>query len=371
MMGKRTLGGALGLILFLGWVGAGSAEDSKVSITGFVDTYYSYNFNNPDSRFNKLHNFHFNDRQFSLSLAEVAFQKAPEPAGFRVDLDFGPTTDWVHSTEPTVPAGGTPKGMEVYKNIQQAYVSYKAANGVTFDMGKFVTHMGYEVIESKDNPNYSRSLLFAWAIPYYHAGFRANVPLGDKLYVNGYVYNGWNDVQDENNSLTLGAQVGFTPAKNLSIIQNWIGGKEGVAEDRRDVLDTVVNINLADNLLLGLNLDYGRAANGVSAGNDATYKGLAALLKVSLSDRLAVTPRYEWFDDADSFATGSATTLPLGTSVTLQEATLTGEYKFDKAMLTRLEYRRDWADVNVFDKEAGTNNVDSEQMVTLGVVYAF
>ena len=31
------------------------------------------------------------------------------------------------------------------------------------------------MIESKDNWNYSRSLLFAWAIPYYHFGLRSSL----------------------------------------------------------------------------------------------------------------------------------------------------------------------------------------------------
>ena len=36
------------------------------------------------------------------------------------------------------------------------------------DFGKFVTSAGAEVIEAKDNWNYSRSLLFVNAIPYLH-----------------------------------------------------------------------------------------------------------------------------------------------------------------------------------------------------------
>jgi len=37
---------------------------------------------------------------------------------------------------------------------------------------------GAEVIESNANWNYSRSLLFSWAIPYYHMGFRATETKG-------------------------------------------------------------------------------------------------------------------------------------------------------------------------------------------------
>src|ERR1035438_296348 len=41
-----------------------------------------------------------------------------------------------------------------------------------------MTSAGAEVIETNQNWNYSRSLLFAWAIPYYHFGLRASIPIG-------------------------------------------------------------------------------------------------------------------------------------------------------------------------------------------------
>ena len=46
------------------------------------------------------------------------------------------------------------------------------------DVGKFVTSAGAEVIETNGNWNYSRSLLFALAIPYYHMGVRTSMPVG-------------------------------------------------------------------------------------------------------------------------------------------------------------------------------------------------
>ena len=41
---------------------------------------------------------------------------------------------------------------------------------------------GAEVIETHSNWNYSRSLLFAWAIPYYHMGLRAVDARGQALH---------------------------------------------------------------------------------------------------------------------------------------------------------------------------------------------
>jgi hypothetical protein len=98
-------------------------------------------------------------------------QRSDSRGGFRVDLDYGPTATLVHSFEPTGEATGGD-----LQNIEQAYVSYlaPAGAGLQLDFGKFVTPAGYEVIETKDNWNYSRSLLFALAVPYYHLGLRAS-----------------------------------------------------------------------------------------------------------------------------------------------------------------------------------------------------
>ena len=57
--------------------------------------------------------------------------------------------------------------------------------GLQFDFGKFVSPLGNEVIETKDNWNYSRSLLFTLAVPYYHMGMRAIYSPSDKVMLAG------------------------------------------------------------------------------------------------------------------------------------------------------------------------------------------
>src|SRR4029079_1870297 len=130
--------------------------------------------------------------------------------GFRADLNFGPVTDMVHAFEPG--------GADVFKAFEQAYVSYLArvGKGLQLDVGKFVTPHGAEVIEAKDNWNYSRSLLFSLAIPYYHTGVRATYSLNDKVSVMGALVNGWNDFKDNNSGKTFGAQIALKPVAALS-----------------------------------------------------------------------------------------------------------------------------------------------------------
>jgi hypothetical protein len=75
-------------------------EPPKIEVTGFVDVYYTYNFNKFDPA---LRSFDVQHNAFSLSLAEIAFAKATSTdsrIGFRIDLDLGKTADLVAAYEP-------------------------------------------------------------------------------------------------------------------------------------------------------------------------------------------------------------------------------------------------------------------------------
>ena len=74
-----------------------------------------------------------------------------------------------------------------------------------------MTPAGAEVIENKDNFNYSRGLLFALAIPYYHMGFRVGYAVNDKVSVTGFLVNGWNNVSENNDAKTVGVSLGLKP----------------------------------------------------------------------------------------------------------------------------------------------------------------
>ena len=50
------------------------------------------------------------------------------------------------------------------------------------------------MIEAKDNWNYSRSLLFVNAIPYWHFGARTSMPVSKTDTIGFQLVNGWNNV---------------------------------------------------------------------------------------------------------------------------------------------------------------------------------
>ena len=181
-----------------------------IDFSGLIDGYHTRTSTTrmcrPGSGHERALQLQLQANQLSLNMAKLTMSHDPDPVGFRVDLGFGKAFDGIHSSEPSGSNG-------FLRNIEQAYVSVKSKKGYEADFGQFVTSAGAEVIESKDNWNYSRSILFAWAIPYYHFGLRTILPVSSHFTGGVQVVNGWNNVEDNNTGKTLGV-VGISPAKN-------------------------------------------------------------------------------------------------------------------------------------------------------------
>ncbi len=230
--------------------------------------------------------------------------------------------------------------------------------------------MGYEVIESKDNTNYSRSLLFAWAIPYYHTGVRIGYSLSPTFAATLHIVNGWNSVIDNNDSKSIGLMLTYTPLSTTSIILNLMGGHENLTTieyGARNVADLVVNHQLTDAFALGLNLDYGEAQ---TSSGLMIWKGAAIYGRYTLTDKTAFAVRGEIFDDPQGYALG------LGPKSDVKEITGTYEYKFADALLLRGELRDDFSNVPAFDKKAsstssGIGTETSQLTFLIGAVVMF
>jgi hypothetical protein len=325
------------------------AEPPRIDVTGFVDVYYLYDFNKVDPA---LRSFDVQHNAFSLSVADVALSKTPATdsrLGFRAELAFGKTADLIAAYEPE-------DGGEVGKHVLQAYASVLAGNKLQIDAGKFLTPLGAEVVASQDNWNYSRSVLFGYAIPFYHLGVRATLPVNDELTLAGYLVNGWN-----NSSVIHGdfPCVGFTatvkPSSRLTWIANYMGGTETEGDDARHIFDTTLTFTASPTVSVQGNFDYGK--NG-----DTSWWGAAAYAKLQVKPSWALVGRYEYLDDAD----GGFMTI----GQKAQTVTLTSDHQIAGALTVRLEYRGDFAEDSFFTDDKG-HKKDSQHAVLAGVVVTF
>jgi hypothetical protein len=340
-----------------------------VEVSGVVDGYYSFN-NNKVDMFTQGRAFDVRHNAFSLQLAKLTLQKAnskDSPLGFRVDLGLGETVDRIISVSDSSRNDAT-------KHVLQAYASYVApiGSGLTIDFGKMYTPIGAEVVETKDNFNYSRGFLFTYG-PYYHMGFRVKYAFNDKAALSGFLFNGWDNVFENNVGETAGKTVGFqlglTPNKKFALTQTYLAGPEAplanapaisARDNWRHISDTVVSVYATDKLTLLGNFVYGSDAD--NGGVRGHWTGFAGYFKYAFNNRFAFAPRFEVFNDKDGLRTGVAQTV--------KDITLTQELKLLNNFITRFEYRRDFSNRSVFTNSAGVAK-DNQNTFILGISYFF
>ena len=319
------------------------------------DVYGDLNFNHPASGYTQLYNFNDKANQVHLSLAKISFEKASGILGFRVDLGTGRTLDIINAGD---------DGPSRFRHFEQMYVEFRPpkAHGLQIDFGKWVTSAGAEVIESNANWNYSRSLLFALAIPYYHFGARASLPVNKSLTAGVQVVNGWNSIGVNNGLKTVGLFENFTFKKGNFSTTYYTGPQNTFGyESYRQVLDTVVVINPTAKSSFYLNFDYATDKNKFNSRQSVV--GFAAAGRYQLTNRLAFAPRAEVFSDRDGFATGS--------QQLLTEVTLTGELKMREGLFSRLEYRHDQSDKPYYERKSGMLVGKNQNTLTLAFIAFF
>lgn len=336
-----------------------------MDISGLIDGYYSYNQNRPASnsfagQVNQLYNFNDQTDQFSLSEARLTLNHDPDPVGAHVDIVFGRVNTLVN-------AGGEGNYLE------QAFMSLKPAKakGLELDFGKWVTSAGAEVIESKDNWNYSRSLLFVNAIPYFHFGLRTSMPVSKTDTIGVQVVNGWNNVTSNNGGVTIGLTNALVKPKYTWNLNYYTGpANYNTQKGYKNLIDTTLLLTPNAKFNAYINYDYGQNRDGLyNTGDGFTgdtllkhWQGIAIAAREQVTGTQALAGRYEYFNDP----TGSQT----GLDQDVQEFTLTYEYKWAEGLESRVEYRRDWSDEPYFDKGV-TNLVDAQSTVTAGFVAFF
>ncbi|HZQ92477.1 MAG TPA: porin [Terriglobales bacterium] len=333
----------------------------NTTFSGFVDMYYSTNFNQPAARTAGLRSFDVNSNQFGLNLVELVADRTPDVnnsrTGYRIALGFGQAMNAVNGSD----AGG----LNFAQYLKEAYFSYLApvGKGLQVDAGKFVTPHGAEVIETRDNWNYSRGLLFSYAIPYYHFGMRARYSFSDKYSLTGFFVNGWNNVVDNNTGKTYGLGLGWNPTKKISVAQNYMAGPEQGATNSnwRQLSDTVVTCTPNPRLSLMANYDYGRGDRVAGVKGPVYWTGIAGYVRYALGERYALATRYEYYLDHDGFTTGTAQHIH-GFTGTFQRA-------IAQHLLTRLEFRRDVSNQPVFARGPGLDK--AQNTFAAGMVYMF
>ncbi|MGH7272269.1 MAG: outer membrane beta-barrel protein, partial [Polyangiaceae bacterium] len=272
----------------------------------------------------------------------------------RIILQLGSTPSTYYAAEPNLPgaSGASAANAALWKYVQEAWVSYKApiGMGLRVQMGLFPSPVGPEVIPVKDNWNWSRSDLFV-ALPTYQTGLQAIYDLTPRLSAIAGIYNGWNDVVDDNEEKSISAHVTYQVPEALLVQVLYFGGVErptGSPEGPywRHLFDAFAQWDATARLSLLAHADAGWEPNRFGVSD---WVAGALYARVKVIDGLYVAARGDRFnEDVARNATGSATPIfwPVGW-VSSATATLdvrpTGDH-----LSVRFEYRHDQADGAIY-----------------------
>jgi hypothetical protein len=356
-----------------------------------LDTYYSYNFNNPIGRVNVLRAYDVLSNEFSLNQASVILEHAPDVSagrrwGARLDLQFGQATDTLQGNPSNEPRP------EIYRNIFQAYGTYlvPVGKGLNVDFGKWGSALGIEGNYTKDQMQYSRSYWFDF-LPFYHMGVRANLPLNDRFSLNYWIVNGTNQVEATNGFKD--ELFGFTakPVTSVTWTMNYYLGQEHpdrapsancgplpvqpglcftaiqpAPDGRTHIFDSYVTWKATSKLTLAAEGDYfiQRLWKESSAGRSSApshVDGGAAYLQYQLSPKFALSTRAEYMSDRAGLFSG--------VRQALKENTITFDHKLGDGFLMRYEWRRDFSNQPSFltDKQGVLKS--DQNTATVGLIW--
>ena len=388
---KKSIG-FVGIVVLLamGVVSAANAavlskEDFK--LYGYVDASYTQNFNNPKNtgaNANHLRIFDGDSNSFRPQMAQLVFEKegtnganAVERSGFRVKLDVGEDAQFT--------GGRTGDDFD----FQELYAQFVApvGNGLDIRIGRMNTLVGYEVIESPFNPNFSRSWLFGLGQPFTTTGIRLSYPITESLLVSVGAINSFTGLTADNNSAkSVEGLVSYSPTEQIGVNIYGFFGRESsntaAGAGKRVLIGSYVTLQATEQLGFVVEGYYANQENGsaISSGRNARWNGAAGYAIYDFNDQWGVRFRGEIFEDAGgdvsclgaAGAGGNANVCTVAAPIaqTLWETTATLQYKPAPSLITRLEWRYDKSNQNVFldGSNTATNN---QQTLAVEAIFLF
>ena len=308
---------------------------NPLTFSGYVDTYFFGNFNNPKSRsnlgasgFERI--FDQKPGQFQVGLAQTKMSYSTDKVDAVIDLVFGNHADLGNYANIISPvAGATSTALA----IKQAYITWKASDKFSLTAGQFGTHIGYEVIDAPVNFNYSLSNLFGNG-PFYHTGLKATIATSEKSSLMVGLVNGIDTKDDNNDKLGVIGQFYISPVDGWNVYLNWIGSDEGTTEKSYySLLDLTTSYQITEKFLLGLNAAYGTQ-------DKKSWGGAALYAQIALTDKFALGGRYEYFDNLSGIR-GLKNPGRLNGGTSVNSFTLTGNVTLSENLLFKPEFRVD------------------------------
>lgn len=334
---------------------------SPLAITGYLETYYSYDFNKPQDNtrpsFFYSHNRH---NEVNLNLGFIRGAYATNNVRANLAVMSGTYANANLAAEPGV-----------LKNIYEANAGVKisSSKNLWVDAGIFSSHIGFESAISKDCWNVTRSIL-ADNTPYYEAGAKLSYTTDNgKWFLTALILNGWQRIQRvEGNSLpSFGTQITFKPTGTITLnSSSFIGtDKPDSARQMRYFHNFYGIFTLSRMIAVTVGLDYGVEEKSPESNSTNSWWSPVLIARFTLTDKLMIGLRGEYYNDKHGVIIATGT--PNGFKTSGISANF--DYAISPNALWRLEVRTLASRDSIFQHEDGTSKTNTFVTTSLAVSF--
>jgi hypothetical protein len=271
---------------------ASDTTKTRVTMNGFVDTYYAYDFTRPADGERRYTTQPARHDEFNVNLVWLGVTIERQRTRARVALQAGTSVQSNYSGEPR---NGATSGPDVSRFIQEGVVGVKLAPKLWLDAGVYYSYIGLESWSSSDNPTYTRSLVADYT-PYYLSGAKLTWQPNAKLTAQLHVINGWQNISESNRRKAVGGRVDYAVAPALTLSYATFIGDEAPDTARRAL--RVFNQVMAKGQFSTATQWQAQIDAGRQAGD--SWYGAVAILRRALNPRVALVGRVERYADGDA-----------------------------------------------------------------------
>ena len=337
------------------------SSSSPISFSGYIDTYYTYDFGNPANhkRSGFIYSFdRHNEVNLNLGFIKAAWQKN----NVRANLALA-TGTYMNANLAAEPG--------VLKNIFEANAGVKLSKkaNLWLDAGIFASHIGFESAVSKDCWGLTRSIL-ADNTPYYESGAKVSYTSGNnKWMLSGLILNGWQHIQrpDGNNTPAVGTQITFTPNAKITVnYSTFIGNdKPDTARLMRYFNNFYGIFHLTDKLYVTAGFDYGIEQKSKRSSSFNNWYSPVLIAKVILGNKCSVTGRAEYYVDKNEVIISTGTANGFQT----YGSSLNFDYRITDNAMWRIELRTLASKDKIFNKNGDAANTNAFVTTSLAVSF--
>jgi len=364
----------LGMVVFFGFISTYAQTDSTklsqsvadvttdpkpaIAITGAVDAYYRYDFNNPVANpYNSFTSFTKTQNSFVLGMANVKFELQTKKIDMVADLAFGQ-----REKEFAYNDNG------ITQSIKQLYISYSLTSWLKLNAGTWATHCNYELADAFANRNYSMSYQFTIG-PFSHTGLRADIATSKKTAFMIGISNATDyrvPPEGQINKKFLLAQFTYTPSYKFSLYANYVGG-QAPDSSKSNFFNLILSAKISDKFGIVYNgiMDGVKQWNGTKNISAKTWWGSMLYFNYDPKSWFGLTLRTEYFNDDKQLNLYASQ--PTGGNVFSN--TLSANFKVD-GLIFIPEFRLDNASTPYFIKHSGALT-KSDASFIVAVVYKF